>query len=179
MAISLPPEVLAVLREFRTCEFTSLSKRGMTVTWPVSARYFPEREQFMLTTSIGFSQKAGHIRRNPRVAMLFSNPTGSGLAGLPGQPNPPAVLVQGDATIGDQVMTSPNEVEGLHEYWLESIFKRQPSSWQVSGNPLMRSMMDWYYLRLLICVTPRAFTWWPGGDFSQPGLKLEVQHVEA
>ncbi len=169
---SIPSEVLAVLREFRTCEYTTISKRGMPVTWPVSARYLANQGYFLITTSIGFPQKIYHIRRNPHVSLLFSNPAASGLV------NPPSVLVQGDATIGDTIMTSPDQAEGLREYWLEAIFKRQPSSAMVSGSPLMRLMMDWYYMRLLICIVPRAIYWWPASDFSQPAQKLEVLHVE-
>jgi hypothetical protein len=168
---SLPPEVQSVVREFRTCEFTTISKNGKPVTWPVSARYLPEQGRFLLTTSIGFPQKAYNIRRNPRVSLLFSNPTASGLT------NPPAVLVQGDASAGDDVVTSVNAVDGLHEYWRESIFRRQPSSSQISANPLMRRMMDWYYMRIVIHVVPRAVYCWPAGDFSQPAQKIEAAYV--
>ncbi len=171
MSIEFPAEVMATLREFRTCEFSTISKAGMPVTWPVSARYLADEGRFLLTTSLGLPQKALNIRRNPRVALLFSNPTGSGLS------SPAAVLIQGDATAGEEVMTSPNARAGLREYWLESIFRRQPGTAMFSENPLMRQMMDWYYLRILITVTPRKVTWWPGGDFSRAAQQLEVQHV--
>lgn len=172
MKNNIPSELMLVLREFRTCEFTTISKRGTPVTWPVSARYLTDQGRFLLTTTIGYPQKAYNIRRNPRVSMLFSNPTGSGLV------NPASVLVQGDAEVSDQIMTSVNEVEGLREYWLESIMKRQPAVEMIVGNPLMHGMMDWYYMRLRICVTPKILYWWPKSDFSQPSQKLEVQHVE-
>lgn len=168
----LPPEAQATVREFRTCEFTTISKTGVPVTWPVSARYFAVPGHFLLTTSLGLPQKAYNIRRNPRVSLLFSNPTASGLA------NPPAVLVQGDATAADEVVTSVDAVEGLREYWLESIFRRQPATEMISANPLMRKMMDWYYMRIVITVTPRAIYWWPNGDFSQPARRIEAAHVE-
>jgi hypothetical protein len=165
---SLPPEVQSVVREFRTCEFTTLSKSGTPVTWPVSARYLPEQEHFLLTTSIGLPQKAYNIRRSPRVSLLFSNPTACGLE------HPAAVLVQGDATVGDKVVVSPGAEPGLREYWRETIFRRQPSSAMISSNALMRKLMDWYYMRLVIHVAPRAWYWWPEGDFSQPACKIEL-----
>ena len=87
---SIPPEVEAVFREFRTCEFATIAKDGTPLAWPVAARWQPEAQTFMLTTSLGLPQKAYNIRRNPKVSMLFSNPTASGLK------SPPAVLVQGD-----------------------------------------------------------------------------------
>jgi hypothetical protein len=41
----------------------------------------------------------------------------------------------------------------------------------------MQKLMDWYYMRLLIFITPRAVRWWPNGDFSQPAQLMEVPHV--
>ena len=167
----LPSEVQSVVRAFRTCEFTTLSKEGKPVTWPVTTRYLTDQGHFLLTTSIGLPQKAYNIRRNPRVSLLFSNPTGSGLT------DPAAVLIQGDAKAPNEIVTSVNEVEGLREYWLELIFRRQPSSAMFSANPIMRKMMDWYYMRIVITVTPRAIYWWPKGDFTQPAQTIEAVHV--
>ena len=84
---ALPPPVASVIREYRVCEFSTLTKDGTPITWPLAARYLPDRSRFLLTTSIGFSQKASHISRNPHVSLLFSDATGSGLE------NPPSVLV--------------------------------------------------------------------------------------
>ena len=65
---SLPSDVQAALREFRTCEFTTLSKSGTPVVWPVAARYLSEQGRFLLTTSIGLPQKAFNIRMRPQAA---------------------------------------------------------------------------------------------------------------
>jgi nitroimidazol reductase NimA-like FMN-containing flavoprotein (pyridoxamine 5'-phosphate oxidase superfamily) len=156
---TLPSEVVAVIREFRVCEFSTMGKDGTPVTWPVATLYRPEEGWFLLTTTIGFPQKALNIRRNPRVSLLFSDPTGSGLE------NPPAVLIQGDATAPDEIVTA---VDGLEDYWRTSIFGRQPSSAMISGNSLMRRLMDFYYMRILIYVVPKALYWWPEGNFLQP-----------
>jgi len=167
----LPAEVQATVREFRTCEFTTISKKGAPGTWPVSALWLADEGRFLLTTAIGFAQKAQHIQRNPKVAMLFSNPTGCGLS------HPPAVLIQGDATVSDEIMTGVEGVNGLREFWRERIYRRQPASAQISGNPLMRRWMDWYYMRLMIHVTPVRVFWWAQGDFSRPAQTLEANHV--
>ena len=53
----------------------------------------------MIATSIGLPQKAFNVRRNPKVSMLFSEPTGSGVA------EPGAVLIQGDATAEDRIVS--------------------------------------------------------------------------
>jgi general stress protein 26 len=166
--LTLPPEVAAVLREFRVCEFTTFAKDGTPTTWPTSARYEPEAMRFLITTSIGLPQKAFNIRRNPCVALLFSDTTGSGLT------SPPAVLVQGEAIVPDKVVSSP---KGLEDYWRDTIFRRQPATEALSRNPVMRRLMDWYYMRLLIWVTPRRILWWPERDFTRPAQEVEVPNV--
>ena len=164
----LPVEVESVIREFRVCEFSTMAKDGTPITWPLAARYQPDQGRFLLTTSIGLPQKAFNIRRNSRVSLLFSDPTGSGLE------NPPSVLIQGQATAPDEIVTA---VDGIEDYWRESIFSRQPSSEMISGNGLMRKLMDWYYMRILISVTPTVLFWWPKSDFTQPAQQVEVAHV--
>jgi hypothetical protein len=156
--IELPREVEAVLREFRTCEMSTLARDGAPITWPTLPFWRPEEARFLITTSIGLPHKAFNVRRNPKVSLLFSDPTASGLA------DPPAVLVQGDAESPDEVTTS---IEGFEDE-LRLVFSRQPASGLYSGNPIMRYLFDWYYMRLQIHVTPRRILWWPRGDFGQP-----------
>jgi general stress protein 26 len=166
--IDLPLEVLATLREFRTCEFTTLSKNGSPVTWPLAARYQPDEGRFVLTTSIGLPQKAFNIRRNPRVSLLFSDPTASGLD------EPAAVLVQADAEAPDQIVT---KMEGLEDYWRENIISRQPVSKMYSTNPLIRYFMDWYYMRIVIYARPRRISWWSKGNMHLAPQVKELSYV--
>src|ERR687885_1565128 len=99
-ALQLPAEVEAVFQNFRTCELTTIGKDGTPATWPVLPFWQPDRGRFLITTSVGFPQKAFNVRRNGRVSLLFSDPTASGLT------RPPAVLVQGDAEAPDEVVTT-------------------------------------------------------------------------
>jgi hypothetical protein len=89
----VPPEVGAVVRDFRSCEFSTLARDGTPVTWPTMPFFEPEQRRFLITSSVGLMQKAVNIRRDPRVAMRFSDPTCSGLV------RPPGVLIQGDAEV--------------------------------------------------------------------------------
>ena len=159
--IGLPPEVEAVFRAFRTCEMSTLARDGSPITWPTLPFWRPAEGRFLITTSIGLPHKAFNVRRNPRVSLLFSNPTASSLK------DPPAVLVQGDAEAPDEVSTS---VEGFEEE-VREVFRRQPASGFYSGNPITRYLFDWYYMRLQIHVTPRRILWWPMGDFGQAPLE--------
>lgn len=112
----LPKEIDAVFREFRTCETSTLAKDGTPITWPTSPLYQPEKGHFLIATSIGLPQKAFNIRRNPRVSLLFSDSTGSGLV------DPPAVLVQGDAEAPEEIVTLDKRSESLARV----MFSRQP-----------------------------------------------------
>ena len=162
-AIDLPPELEAVFREFRTCEMSTLARDGSPITWPTLPFWRPDEGRFLITTSIGLPHKAFNIRRNPRVSLLFSNPTASGLT------EPPAVLVQGDAEAPDEVVTS---VEGFEDE-VRRVFRRQPASGFYSSNPITRYLFDWYYMRLTIYVSPRRILWWPGGDFERSPLEVD------
>lgn len=163
---NVPSDIQAVFREFRTCELSTFAKDGTPTTWP-TVPFMLASGEFVITSSIGISQKIHHVRRNPRVALLFSDPTGSGLI------DPPAVLVQGDARAPDEILTT---TIGWEEQFL-SIFRRQPASSLYCRNALTRYLFDWYYMRLLVYVTPCHITWWEHGDFARAPLELEVGHV--
>ena len=112
----IPQELKDVFTEFRTCEMTTLSRKGIPATWPILTLREPGTGRFVITTSIGLAQKAINVRRNPKMSLLFSDPTGSGLE------NPPAVLIQGDAEAPDEVTA------GFGDYGeqFKTIAKRQP-----------------------------------------------------
>jgi hypothetical protein len=163
-AISIPSQVEAVFREFRTCEFATLARDGTPITWPMLPFWRPETGQFMTTTSIGLPDKAFNIRRDPRVSLLFSDSTGSGLA------NPPTVLVQGHAVAPDRVKTAI----GAYEKEVKLVYRRQPSGAIWSSNPLLRWYFDWYFMRLEITITPTRILWWERGDLSVAPKLLEA-----
>jgi hypothetical protein len=146
MTTALPPlsdEMLTVVDRYRTCEFATLSKSGVPMAWPTVPLRRPDGT-FLITTSIALAQKAYNVRRDPRVALLFSEPTASGLEGAP------QVLVQGTATCPDEIVT---DIGGYEEYW-RRLHERQPFNRRYSADPLSRRLFDWYYMRLVITVTP-------------------------
>jgi hypothetical protein len=103
--LEIPESVSAVFDHFLTCEMTTIGKSGRPITWPVMPLYWEQRGQFVLFTSIGLPQKAFNVRQNPQASLMFSDPTGSGLT------DPPMVLVQGDAAVTDQILTSFSGLE--------------------------------------------------------------------
>ncbi|MBB5774913.1 pyridoxamine 5'-phosphate oxidase family protein [Nonomuraea jabiensis] len=135
-------EVGAIIDAYRTCEFATLGPDGTPLTWPTAA-WRRADGTLLVTTSLAFAQKALNVRRDGRVALLFSDPTGSGRA------DAPQVFVSGTATCPDEIRTGPDEAA---DYW-RTLFERQPHSRSYVRAP-GRWFMDWYYLRLFITVTP-------------------------
>jgi hypothetical protein len=161
-------DALDIIDNYFTCEFTTLSRDGSPQTWPVSPRLLADG-RLLLTTSIGLPQKAFNIRRNPKVSLLFSEPTGSGIS------EPGAVLIQGDAIAEDRIVTDVSSDPDLAAL-MATVTKRQPagafwSTW------LGRRVMWPYYMRILIYVTPRRALSWPNRDFTQSPEELDLNEV--
>lgn len=144
-----------MLRKFRCAEFSTIAREGCPLAVQVSPLWQPAEGRLLVTTGIGLPDKAYNARRDPHVALLFSNPTGSGLD------DPPAVLVQGDATVSELTLWD----DDLAEFW-PWIMTRQPIGQLWSGNPITRWLMDWYWMRILIHIEPIRLRWWPHRDIS-------------
>lgn len=164
-----PTDALDIVRNYRTCELTTLNKDGTPTTWPLCARLLDDG-RFLLTTSIGLPHKAFNIRRNPRVSLLFSEPTGSGVQ------SPGAVLVQGTATAEDRIVTDMGSIPELGDYFVENIFARQPAG-KFMSSWLGRRLFWPYYMRILLYVTPERVHHWPSRDFAAEPRALELSHV--
>jgi hypothetical protein len=164
----VPSAALDIIENYFTCEFTTMSRDGSPQTWPVSPRLLADG-RFLLTTSIGLPQKAYNIRRNPKVSMLFSEPTGSRIA------EPGAVLIQGDATAEDRIVTDMASEPDLASL-AQTLSARQPagafwSTW------IGRRLWWSYYMRILIYVTPRRALFWPTRDFTGQPEELDLNEV--
>lgn len=158
-------EVVRMIREYRTCEFTTLCN-GAPQTWPVCPLLLGDG-RILIATNIGLPQKALNVRRNPRVSLLFSDPTGSGI-GEPG-----AVLIQGDGVAGDDIVTDVSMERDLAAL-AEMVFARQPACSFMLSRP-GRWLFPYYGMRLLIHVTPHRAYVWPSGDCATPPRQIDVE----
>ncbi|MFC4066916.1 pyridoxamine 5'-phosphate oxidase family protein [Actinoplanes subglobosus] len=165
----LPPALAATARAYRTCEFATLTRSGAPVAWPTSGLVLDDGT-VLLTTSLGYPQKAFNVRRDERVALLFSDPTASGLT------RPDQIAVRGTAWCPEEIHVAP--AGDLERLWA-LLFERQPHSQSYLDWP-MTLMTDFYYMRLTITVTatevvtrplPRAQ---PGGLAGSGLLGAEV-----
>jgi hypothetical protein len=109
---------------------------------------FYERGSLAVTTALGMPAKAERARRDPRVALLFSDATGAGIE------RPSMVLVQGTAVVDDQDLDANRQ-----RY-------RHDTAAKPTGPPEAPpgSSHDWYFTRIYICVRPERIYVWRDGD---------------
>jgi hypothetical protein len=156
---SLPEDVRDVFTRFITTEYTTVDTRQQPITWPVTPYYSDGAETIDVTTGLGYPKKADDARRHPQVALLFSDPTGSGIS------EKTRVLVQGTAFVDEEDLDANRE-----RYMAESVIKL-PATKKMHPPKFLMRPMNWYYARIYIKVRPERVFVWPGGD---PGAEPEI-----
>lgn len=165
MTSSLPREVRDCFERFVTCEYTTIDSRQRPITWPVTPYYEQGAPTIDVTTGLGYPKKADDAARNPHVALLFSDPTGSGLErGV-------QVLVQGTAEVDDRDLDANRE-----RYWRESQ-RKLPGMSEAHPPRVLRGLFGWYYTRIYVNVRPERVFVWHDGDVSSPPEVLDA-HLE-
>jgi hypothetical protein len=152
---SLPDEVQQVFDRFITTEYTTIDRRGQPICWPLTPYYRPGDPCIDVTTALGYPKKALDAEANPKVALLFSEPTGCGMDAAP------QVLVQGIADV-DYHDLEANRVR----YTRESAEKLPAAKEMLPPEPLQR-LFSFYFTRLYIHVRPERVYVWPDGDPTQ------------
>jgi Pyridoxamine 5'-phosphate oxidase len=166
---SLPQDVREVFERFITCEYTTLDSRQQPIIWPVTPYYRPGAATIDVTTGLGYPKKAEDARRNPRVSLLFSDPTGSGIDdGL-------RVLVHGTAEVDDSDLVANRE-----RYFRES-WEKLPGTRSLHPPSAVRGLFNWYYTRIYVKVRPeRVFTWADGDCAKEPAvLDSHIEEVRS
>ena len=149
---SLPAEVQQVFERFLTTEFTTVDRRGQPICWPLTPYYRAGDPCIDVTTALGYPKKAFDAEANPKVSLLFSEPTGCGME------KAPQVLVQGTADV-DYRDLEANRVR----YTREAVEKLPGSKELLPPEPLQK-MFSFYFTRLYIHVRPERVYVWPDGD---------------
>jgi hypothetical protein len=165
MTTTLPQDVQQVFDRFITTEYTTVDPQGQPITWPVTPYYRPGDPQISITTGLGYPKKAEDARLNPQVSLLFSDPTGSGLE------RPPAVLVQGMASVDDADLKANRE-----RYARESL-EKLPATKDMYPPKLVQRLFGWYFTRIYVHIRPERVYVWPEGDFGREP-ELYGSHVE-
>ena len=156
-----PAAVLPIVERAITCEYASLTRSGAPITWPLTPYHDSASATIDVSTGLTYPAKAERARHDPRVALLFSDPTGSGLR------DAPVVLVQGLATVRDA------DLQGNTDLYLRRILEKLPQT--VAGQPwFVVRRQQWYWSRLWIEVTPLRILWWPGGRLDADPLRWDA-----
>jgi hypothetical protein len=164
---TLPQEVRDVFAGFVTTEFVTLNATGQPIVWPLTPYYSDGAPVIEVTTGVGYPKKAEDARRNPRVAMLFSDPTGSGIeSGI-------RVLVQGAAEIDDADLGANRE-----RYRRESA-RKLPATVEMMPPKLIEGLFGWYFERLYIRVRPERIFVWRDGATEPEILDARLEEVRS
>jgi hypothetical protein len=164
MAAMLPAELRAVFDRFITTEYVTIDGRGQPIAWPVTPYPHEHDGELCLdvTTGLGYPNKARDAQRNPRIALLFSDPTGSGLT------DPPMVLVQGTARVDEE------DLEANRERYRREGRAKLPKANEKAPPPSMDRFMSWYVDRIYIHLVPQRVLVWRNGDVTaQPEVVLD------
>ena len=165
MTATLPPEVQRVFDSFITTEYTTIDRMGQPISWPLTPYYRPGDPCIDVTTGLAYPKKANDALANPKVALLFSDPTGSGME------NAPQVLVQGTADVDDRDLTGNRE-----RYTRESV-EKLPGTKQLLPPKPLRGLFDWYFTRIYMHVRPERVYVWPDGEATREPQLFDA-HME-
>jgi hypothetical protein len=150
-AAALWPAALAELaRRSLVCEYASLTRDGRPITWAVSPYLGEDGTTLDVSTGLTYPAKADRARRDPRVSLLFSSPTGTCLD------DPPVILVQGLATVRDA------DLQGGLDRYLRETRAKTPSMYAGMPSFAIRQL-GWYLARIWVLVTPLHVLTWPRG----------------
>jgi hypothetical protein len=165
MTATLPGELREVFDRFITTEYVTVDQRGQPIAWPVTPYHHVDEGCIDVTTGLGYPKKARDAEAHPYVALLFSDPRGSGLQGAP------MVLVQGTAAVDDRDLDANRA-----RYERESAAKL-PAAQKGQPPGFLRRFFLWYYARIYVHVRPERVFVWPQGDLSAEP-ELYDAHVE-
>ena len=134
---------------YRVAEFVTLARDGSPVCWPLYPEF--DHERLLFNTGYVYPAKARNAQREPRVAVLFSDPTASDRSA-----HDPLVLVQGAAEVFDQ------DLQRNTERYVDHLLREGPLTLRLPLRvPLLRQLLVGYLARIWIAVTPQQEFVWP------------------
>jgi hypothetical protein len=168
MRSTLPIELQQAAERYLTCEFVTIDAAGRPIVWPVTPYYRAGEGCIDLTTGVGYPKKADDAARNPHVALLFSDPTGSGVE------DAPIVLVQGTARVDDA------DLGANRERFEREMAEKLPALHALAPTGPLKRFFSWYYDRIYLRVRPeRVFVWKDGLDAEPTLYDAHVEEVRS
>ena len=143
----LPETAEEILKAALVAELTVLDAKGRPVTYPLIPLY--DGERIYMHSSVLFSRKLEHIKRNPRVSLTVSDPVAARVEPFH------RVTIQGDARVVE---------DDLHSGWEKTVLplwtQKEPL---ISKLVKQRFAMPLFWERAVIEITPRRVLIWRGG----------------
>ena len=157
----LPDWMYHAIEESSTCQFTSVTARGVPVALPVILNHFDPDAGTLIVSSPIAMKRVENVRRHPEVALLFS-PVGAGA-----HEPPHVVLAQGRAEVDD---ADPDT--GWKRYFAGWARRYPPTRESLAR---MSQMIPGYARRAIIRVEPVRFLGWEDGDLERAPNIVEVR----
>ena len=148
-----PAQVIPIIARALTCQFATLTSTGRPITWPVTPYVNDDRRSIDVSTGLVYPAKAERARRNPNVALLFSDAVGLTLEA------PPTALVFGRAAVRD------SDLQANTDRYVKRTFNKLPAAIRQAPWFVMRAQ-TWYWARIWIEVTPLRIIWWQKGGLT-------------
>ncbi len=143
---ALPEPVERLLKACLVAEFTVVDPAGRPVTHPMIPIY--DGEFVYVTSSVLFSKKLEHVKRDPKVALAVTDPVG--VRGVPFH----RATVQGDAEVLESDLHA--EWERIMPLWAE----KEPA---IKAFYAKRVALPLFFERSVIRIRPRRVLFWEGG----------------
>ncbi|HYI45793.1 MAG TPA: pyridoxamine 5'-phosphate oxidase family protein [Actinomycetota bacterium] len=149
----LPKDVEELLQAALVAELTVIDSHGQPVTYPLIPLY--DGTHIFMHSSVLFSKKLEHIKKNPRVSVTITDPVAA-----PVEPFRRATI-QGDARVIE---------DDLHSGWEKTILplwvEKEP---MIAKLVKQRFAMPLFWERAVIQIVPRrVFVWQDGRTQSEP-----------
>ncbi len=142
----IPAPVDELLRVALVSELTVVGSEGEPVTHPLIPLW--DGKRIYLTSSVLFSKKLEHIKRNGKVSVAITDP--AACEGLTAR-----CSIQGDARIIE---------DDPHETWMQVLPLWRAKEPAIDFFLSKRFALPLFFERAIIEITPRRVLWWENGD---------------
>ena len=142
----MPTTVDDLLRVALVSELTVVNGDGQPITHPLIPLW--DGERIYLTSSVLFSKKLEHIKRNGKVSLAITDPVAC--EGMTAR-----CTIQGDARVIE---------DDPHETWAQVLPLWRAKEPAIDFFLSKRFALPLFFERGLIEITPRRVLWWHDGD---------------
>ena len=153
----LPRPVQELLEVALVAELTVVRWDGRAITYPVIPLW--DGERIRITSSVLFSKKLEHLKREPRVSLSLSDPTAMG-----GRTDRATIQGEAHAFEGDP-----------HRGWERLLPLWIPKEPSIATFLKSRVALPLFFERIPVEVVPRRVLYWPSGRSSDPPEISEPQ----